>query len=255
MSGLAEIRRLAERFAEEAGEITLRHFGRGIAVEEKADMSPVTVADRAAEQFIRDRVAASFPDDAIHGEEFAPTPGTSGRRWIIDPIDGTKSFIRGVPLYGTMIGIEEDGEFVAGAMRFPATRQTISAHRGGGCTLDGKPCRVSGTNRLADAFFTTTSLEHWVEELGAESIARVVGATKLQRTWGDCYGYLLLASGHVDIMMDPVLNLHDFAALIPIVEEAGGRVTALDGTPPPGGGGLVASNGLLHDEILAVLRG
>ncbi len=253
MSELADIRKLAERLAEQAGEITLRYFHSEIEVEHKADKSPVTIADRSAERFIRDQINTHYPGDAIHGEEYGSTPGTSGRRWIIDPIDGTKSFIRGVPLYGTMIGVEQDGEYVAGAMRFPATGQTISAHVGGGCALNGKPCNVSQTAVLSEAFFTTTSLEHWVEQLGSESIVKVVQSTRLQRTWGDCYGYLLLACGQVDVMMDPILSLHDFAALVPIVVEAGGRVTGLDGGPPRDQGGLLATNGLLHEDMLAVL--
>lgn len=249
----AELRQLAEWLALEAGNITLKYFGKRIAVDLKADQSPVTIADRSAEEFIRRELEKRCPNDGIHGEEFGSTPGRSGRRWIIDPIDGTKSFIRGVPLYGTMIGIEENGEYVVGVIRYPATGQTIAAHKGGGCALDGEPCRVSQTAVMAEATFTTTSLEHWAKVFGEESIARVVRATKFQRTWGDCYGYMLLASGQVDIMMDPIVEVHDFAALVPIVTEAGGVCSDVSGNMPTARSSFVAANAILQPQVRRIL--
>lgn len=238
-----------------AGEITLRYFRTSFEVEIKPDRSPVTVADRSAEEYLRGEIERRFPEDGIIGEEFGEKAGTSGRRWTIDPIDGTKSFIRGVPLYGTMIGLEDGGTCRVGAVRFPATRETLSAWSGGGCYVDGVRCRVSETGALSEALALTTDLAHFRQRRGEAALIRFIEQTRLQRTWGDCYGYLLVATGRADLMFDPILHVHDFMPLIPIIQEAGGRISNTEGEPPRNLDGVVASNGRLHEAALAMLAG
>jgi len=250
-----EDRSFAEWAAIEAGNVTLRWFGQGgMKVERKADQSPVTAADRASEEFIREAIEKAYPDDGVLGEEFGEKHGTSGRRWIIDPIDGTKNFIRGVPLYGTMIALEDSGEHTVGVIRYPATGETLSAAKGLGCTLDGEACRVSETKELSDAFATTTSLENWLDKLGDASLLRLIRGTRMSRTWGDCYGYMLVATGRVDVMIDPIVEVHDFAALLPIITEAGGKLTSFAGDVPKERSSVVATNGLLHERALKLLN-
>lgn len=251
---MKELYDFALRIAERAGEITLRYFGKEFVVESKADQSPVTIADRSAEEFLRAEIERRFPDDGILGEEYGVKEGRSGRRWTIDPIDGTKSFIRGVPLYGTMIALEEGGVSKVGVVRFPATRDTLGAWAGGGCYVNGQRCRVSATASLAEASAMTTDMKNFTERLGRDALMRFVDRTKLQRTWGDCYGYLMVATGRADLMVDPIVQIHDFAPLIPIMAEAGGRFSNLAGETPTEPGAVLATNGLLHEAALAIFR-
>lgn len=245
--------------AHEAGDITLQYFRENnYAVEWKHDRSPVTVADRAAEQRLRERIAAAFPDDAILGEELADRPGDSGYRWILDPIDGTKSFISGVPLYGTLIGVEFEGRSVVGVIHIPALGETAYAAGEGAWIVRGGsapvPARVSRTGQLADALFCTSEIKTFTRTGRREAFDEFDRACRLTRTWGDCYGYLLLASGRADVMVDPQMNVWDCAALQPIIEAAGGTFTDWQGQPTIHGGEAVATNGLLLDEVLAISR-
>lgn len=265
---------LATRIAREAGELTLQWFRPGprpgTAVESKADGSPVTVADREAERLLRDRIAAAFPDDGILGEEYGETAGTSDRRWILDPIDGTKSFIHGVPLYGVMVALEADGDSVVGVLRFPPLDQTVAAARGMGCTWNGEPARVSTVNRLARALVLTsgdareggfpqspTSPTSPPPDAGlarrANGSARIARRARISRTWGDCYGYALVATGRAEVMMDPVLGPWDAAAVRPIIEEAGGVFTDWDGAASHLSGHAVATNAAVAAEVRRIL--
>ncbi len=244
----------AESFAREAGEVTLRWFGAGVDAEAKDDGTPVTVADRHAETLLRDRISDRFPGHAILGEEFGETGAGSDVRWILDPIDGTKSFIRGVPLYGVLIGIELEGEPVVGVAHFPATRETVVAGRGFGARYNGNPCAVSTNDDLGVALLLTTddgavTSSHLAD--GWEALRRRVG---FSRTWGDAYGHMLVATGRADIMVDPELSPWDAAPLLTILREAGGTFTSLDGEETIHGGSGISTNGLLHDEVLDRLR-
>jgi histidinol phosphatase-like enzyme (inositol monophosphatase family) len=270
LESLAEVHDVAVDLAWAAGRITLRHFQtgaqNGVEVETKDDGTPVTCADRDAEAFLRSEIAERFPDDAIVGEEHADRAGSSGRTWILDPIDGTKAFIHGVPLYSVLIALAiepEDGCGlpgsgpggdgpipVVGVVHLPALGETVSAYRGGGCRWNGRRARVSGVARLADALVTTSDFPGHEQPAGLE---RLYAAARLRRTWGDAFGYALVATGRADVMVDPVVAPWDVAAVIPIVEEAGGRFTSLDGRRGPWHGHGVASNHLLHDEVLATL--
>ena len=251
---------LALSAAREAGEITLRYFGQhNYAVELKSDRSPVTIADRQAEQHLRDRISAAFPDDAILGEELASRPGDSGFRWILDPIDGTKSFISGVPLYGTLIGVEWEGRAVIGVLRMPALDEIAYAVAGGGAfsqcgDAPVKPARVSNTSTLAESLFCTSDVKSFATSGKGEAFDRLSGACRLSRTWGDCYGYLLVATGRADVMVDPQMNVWDCAALQPIMEEAGGTFTDWRGTPTIHAGEAIATNKAVLEEVLAITR-
>lgn len=242
--------------ARRAGHITLGYFQMTeLQVENKADESPVTIADRETEQFIRQEVARLFPGDVVIGEEYGEGPGEPGaRRWIVDPIDGTKSFIHGVPLYGVMIGVEENGQMIAGAVNIPALGDLVVAHRGHGCLWNGKPARVSNTTDLKSAVVLTTDIANNYKYGKGEAWERVSRQCKFARTWGDCYGHLLVATGRADIMLDPIMNAWDIAALLPILEEAGGRLTDYAGNASVYGNCAISTNGLLHEQVLSLIR-
>lgn len=252
---------LAVEAAREAGWIALEHFGSAdLIVEHKADDSPVTAADRRAEEHLRHRIAESFPEDSVHGEELPDRAGDSPFRWILDPIDGTKSFIHGVPLFGTLVGVERDGEPILGVIYIPGTDESVYAAKGNGAWyVRGKgrpqPARVSSCPRLAQGLFLTSEIKLWWDLGRDEAFRRVQAAARLARTWGDCYGYLLVATGRAELMVDPKMAVWDAAPLLPILEEAGGTFTDWQGTPTIRGGDGVGTNGLLLDEVLELLHG
>jgi histidinol phosphatase-like enzyme (inositol monophosphatase family) len=237
-----------------AGRMTLARFQNGTAVEWKADASPVTAADREAEQFVREQIEKRFPGDAIVGEEYGTVRGDSDRRWIIDPIDGTRSFIHGVPLYGTLLALEIRGDPVLGVIRLPALDETVAAATGLGCWWNGRRAYVSKTTSLADALILTSDPATIRSTGRAAAWDELAAASGTTRTWGDCYGYALVATGRAEAMIDPILSLWDAAAVAPIVREAGGAVTDLDGRPRHDSGHLLASNGVLADRLLDLLR-
>ena len=252
---------LARAIAREAGDLTLRYYCQdNYQVEWKHDASPVTVADREAEQHLRKRIGAAFPADAILGEELGEQAGTSGFRWILDPIDGTKSFISGVPLYGTLVGIEFEGRSVVGVIYIPGLNEIVYAAAGQGawyCRGDAppRPAKVSQKRTLGEGLFCTSDVKGF-DDVGRKSpYERLQGAARLARTWGDCYGYLLVATGRAELMVDPKMNVWDCAALQPILEEAGGTFTDWQGTPTIHAGEAIATNGHILDEVLALVRG
>jgi histidinol-phosphatase len=211
----------------------------------------VTLADREAEAVIRQRIGRSFPQHAILGEEQGAS-GAAGRyRWIIDPIDGTKTFMRGVPLYGVLVAVEVDGEPAVGVVDMPALGETVWATHNGGCFCNGRPARVSSTDRLADATLLVTSTTAAMARSAA--YGRLAAATKLHRTWGDCYGYVLVATGRADIMLDPVVAPWDCAPLLPILREAGGHFSTWAGEVTIWGRDAMACNAALRDDVLRML--
>jgi histidinol phosphatase-like enzyme (inositol monophosphatase family) len=241
----------AVAIARHAGDVTLRWFRAvDLEVERKVDGTPVTAADRAAESFVRGAIADAHPDDGVLGEEEAEKVGTSGRRWIVDPIDGTKAFARGVPLYTTLLAVEDDHGVAAGVIVVPALGEAVWAGRGLGCFHDGRPCSVSSVSTLGEAYLTTSSYAHWPED----DLLAVRRSGMPMRTWGDGYGYLLVATGRMEVMVDHEVAPYDIAAMPVILAEAGGRFTDLAGNEGYAGGSGVATNGLLHDEVLALLR-
>jgi len=242
---LNELLEFAAGLAHGAGMITLQYFRKNPETSKKSDGSYVTIADREAESFLRQWISEKYPDDGILGEEEGELQGTSGRRWILDPIDGTFAFVHGVPLYGVLIAIEIEGEMSIGVVNMPALGEIVSAAKGLGCFLNGEPARVSTTAELKDALLLSTSFERKTELLQARA--------KVSRTWGDCYGYVLVATGRADVMLDPVMNLWDCAPLLPIMEEAGGTFTDWRGVRTIAGGNSIATNGLLFDEVMSIV--
>lgn len=254
---LQELLTFAHRMAWEAGKITLRYFQTGVRADQKADDSPVTIADREAEAFIRQMIAAHYPQHSILGEEEGASSNVDAAwRWIVDPIDGTRAFVRGVPLYGVMIGLEYEGEPVLGVINMPALHEIAYAAKGLGCYWNGRPCRVSQVPRLADGVLTATTADDRYPRTGKqEAFERLVAAAGMFRTWGDCYGYVLVATGRVEATLDPIVSVWDVAAAAPIVREAGGTFTDWQGTPTIHNKEGIATNGLVYDEVMQLVRG
>jgi histidinol-phosphatase len=244
---------LAVTVAREAGAATLAWFGsRDLAVDAKADGTPVTEADRRAERMVREALARHASGDGVLGEEEAETPGTTGRRWIVDPIDGTKAFTRGVPLYSTLLAMDDEHGPAVGVIVLPALDQVVYAGRGLGCwTTPGVPARVSATAAIDGAYLMSSSYSHWPD---GDLLAVKHAGAKL-RTWGDGYGYALVATGRADAMVDHVVERYDVAAMPVILAEAGGRFSSLAGEPGAQHGSGVATNGAIHDELLGLLGG
>lgn len=251
---------LAVAAAREAGDITLRYFCTdGYLVERKHDATPVTVADRAAELHLRERISRAFPDDAILGEEFAEKSGTSGYRWILDPIDGTKSFISGVPLYGTLVGVEFGPASVIGVIHMPGLDEMVYAAKGQGAWHvinghDPTPARVSTKTKLSEGLFTYCELRTFLNCGRGEAFRQLEAAAWLTRTWGDCYGYLLVATGRAEAMIDPVMNVWDAGAIQPVLEEAGGTFTDWSGAATIHSREGIGTNGKVLAEILAITK-
>ena len=247
-----ETLQLAVGLARAAGDRTLRWFrAADLAVERKGDGTPVTAADRDAERWLREELRDAFPDDGILGEEEDAVAGTSGRRWIIDPIDGTKAFTCGVPLYSTLLALEDEDGIAVGVIHLPGLGETVWAGRGRGCWSDRGAAAVSDAEGLAGAYVMSSSFDTWT----AAQVEAVTGAGAILRTWGDGYGYALVATGRVAAMVDPIVAPYDIAAMPVILAEAGGRFTDLAGAPTIEGGSGLASNGRVHDELLGLLAG
>lgn len=257
MTAYREETELALAMAREAGKIILPHFreAASLRVETKADNSPVTVADRSAEEALRNLMEKHTPGYGIIGEEFGSTAGRADREWVIDPIDGTKAFIHGVPLFGTLLALLEAGRPVVGVISLPALGQIMHASRGGGCFLDGAPCRASAVARVEDSLLLDGSATT-MERLGhGPAWAALRKRAKLHRGWGDCYGHMLVACGRAEAMVDPIVSIWDVAPMAVILPEAGGRFSALSGSDSITEGSGVSSNGRIHDEVLAGMRG
>jgi len=265
-----------------------------LVVDQKRDRTPVTAADRGAEELIRELIAQRFPDDGVFGEEFGETLGRNGVRWVLDPVDGTKAFIHGVPLFGTLIGLEVrgaglrpardrgvgfpptdpeedlngpgrleagptmDGELLAGVCRMPALNEVVYGATGLGAWWQigesaPRRAKVSQVERLEDAMVCTTSLNNWREAGKFETFQRINAAARETRGWSDCYGHALVCTGRADVMLDPLLNPWDAAALVPILREAGGSFFDWTGTETIHGGNGISTNGRLKGEVLAVI--
>ena len=243
-----------------AGELTLGWFNHPeLDVDHKHDGSPVTAADRAAEHLLRELITTAYPDDTVRGEEHADRVGSSGRTWVIDPIDGTRPFSRGVGTFSNLLYLEDEHGPAVGVVNLPALGETVAAGRGLGCFADGTPCRVSDTTGLQGAHLSCTSFDGW----SGARFDRVRSSGIELRTWGDAYGYALVASGRIDAMCDPALAWWDIAPLLVLLPESGGVITSFGGGPadernvdhPEYAYSAVASNGLVHADLLAVLHG
>ena len=252
----------AVAWTQQAGALTLEWFNNpDLAIDAKGDGTPVTQADRAAERLLRELIADAFPLDGIQGEEEADRIGSSGRGWVIDPIDGTKAFTHGVGTYSNLLYLEDEHGPAIGIINLPALGETIYAGRGVGCFLNGTPCRVSDREELDGSYLSCTGFHMWTPDM----FSKVTQAGPRLRTWGDAYGYALVATGRIEAMMDPVLAWWDIAPLTVIIPEAGGVLTArngsaalnLDGTDNTSTTAVysaIASNGLLHEQFVNLLH-
>lgn len=249
---LPELRAFVESLAADSASVILPYFQAHTAVENKGDGSPVTVADREAEAALREAIMIAYPDHGIIGEEYGTHLPEADYQWVIDPIDGTKNFVAGTPMFGTLIGLMHHHKPILGAINFPVLGHLLLGD-GQSTTLNGKAVHLRACHSLEEATLLCT--DHWnvanYHSMPAyESLTR---RARLYRTWGDCYGYYLLATGHADIMLDPIMNLWDTVALIPIIEGAGGILTDWYGDNPLKGQGVVASNAVLHDALIHAL--
>jgi len=249
----------AVAFADMAREVTLSYFSRrGTPVEQKRDGTPVTAADRGAEELLRREILREFPSDGVLGEEFGETDGTSGFRWVLDPVDGTKSFICGVPLWGTLIGLEERGRSVGGVIDIPGLDERVWGARGLGAhhSAAGRVARasVSGVASLADAVLVTTATRTFENAGRWQTYRDLQKAAKITRGWSDAYGFLLVATGRADAMVEPVVAIWHVAAVAPVIEAAGGQFTDWHGEATTTGGEGIATNGRLHEQVLAITR-
>ena len=237
-----------------AGRSTLAYYQTGVQADYKVDRSPVTLADRQAEQLIRGRIEKRFPGHALIGEEFGNTEveGAS-HRWIIDPIDGTKSFLRGIPLYAVLIGLEIEGKPVAGAAYFPALDEMIAAADGEGCWWNGRRARVSQVSALSQAWVTCTEAGRFENPQKAQAWERVQQAAYVRGGWGDAYGYLLVATGRAEVMADPVMAVWDCGPFPAILGEAGGYFGDWKGRETIYGGEAIATSHTLLPEVLRLL--
>lgn len=234
----------------QAGRVTLGYFQTGIKAERKADNTPLTIADQLAEQKMRELISARFPDHGIVGEEYGRQQSNSPYTWVLDPIDGTKSFVSGVPLYANLLALLDGERALMGVMNFPALNEIVYAVRGGGCYWNGRRCHASQTDQLSDAVLLVSDMNSF----GPKRLMwdQLVDATYIQRTWGDAYGYALVATGRADLMVDPIMALWDAAPLQVILEEAGGTFTDWQGVATIHHQEAVATNSRLFQEVMEI---
>jgi histidinol-phosphatase len=246
---------LAVEAARQAGRLALGYFDSALNVEWKRDLSPVTVADREAESLLRSRLLGAFPQDGFLGEESGDTPGTSGYRWIIDPVDGTRSFVRGIPVWGTLVGLEYQGEQILGVAEVPAMGLTYRALRGNGAYRGDRRIHVSDIAELEQSQMFYSTLGWFIKAGCRDTFLELTVRTQRQRGFGDFYGFMLVAQGSGELMVEYGVHIWDVAAVRPIIEEAGGRFTNWDGGVDLNKPDVLVSNGKLHDVALAILRG
>jgi histidinol-phosphatase len=237
-----------------AGQHALQYFDVSVKVDYKGDSSPVTVADRETEQLLRTALSEAFPSDGFLGEEYGDTPGTTGYRWILDPIDGTRSFVRGIPLWATLVGLEFKGEMVAGVVDCPPLGHTYHALRGNGAYRNDRRISVSDETDLSKSLVYYSSLSWFVKAGKEQHFLNLVRASERQRGYGDWYGFMLVAQGSGEVMVEHGVHAWDVGAIIPIVEESGGRFSDWDGKIDIHRPDTLVTNGKLHDRVLGILN-
>ncbi|MBU1700052.1 MAG: histidinol phosphate phosphatase [Candidatus Eisenbacteria bacterium] len=255
---LEQALKLAERAARTGGQLALYHFRKGIDARRKPDGSPVTDADISAEKAIRNVLEEGMPGVPVLGEEMgggSPDQAATGSRWIVDPIDGTRNFIKGIPIFATLVALERDGECVVGASYAPAMGDMTSAARGLGCRCNDRPVRVSDVDSLQQAFFLFGGINGLLQPESEKRFLALMNKTDRQRSFGDYYGHQLVALGRAEMMLETGIHPWDIAPFKIIIEEAGGRFTDLSGQPSIYNGSALATNGRLHDEVLSIWNG
>jgi histidinol-phosphatase len=247
---LSELQSAAVEFARIGGDSTLQYFKKSFQLERKEDQSPVTNADREAEKLIRDKIREHFPTHGIIGEEFGTENKNSEVTWVLDPIDGTQSFIHGIPFYTTLIGVLINKKPEIGVIYAPALDEMVSAATGLGCTQNGENVSVSDCADLSEATFLSTEVPTFYEYGFGNGLEELLRKCRIHRTWGDAYGHMMVATGRADLMIDPILNIWDAAALLPVVTEAGGSYTDLHGNVSIETGNALSCNTLIASDIL-----
>jgi histidinol-phosphatase len=242
----------AHELADRAAEISMSYFLGEFEVRQKPDLSPVTQADLEVETAIREMIAARFPDDGVVGEEHGV--GSGDRIWVVDPIDGTKNFADGVPIWATLLALQVDGRSVLGMASAPALGERYEATHGGGARWNGRDLRVS-KRALDDAFMVFSSVDDWLGTAREPAFQSLLSASRRSRGFGDFWGHMLVARGAADFMMEPALRVWDWASVVIIVEEAGGKVTTFDGDPPSDGSSILTANPVVHEDVLRSLGG
>jgi len=242
-----------KQLAQASGDIINSYFRSGVDVETKADESPVTIADKKAEEVMREMIMKEFPDHGIIGEEFGNHNEDADYQWVLDPIDGTKSFITGTFLFGTLIGLMKDRQPILGAIHHSVTSHLLIGAKNE-TRLNDEVVKVRATDKLRQATLLYTDFIDVGKYQNGIAFQQLMGRTHFNRTWGDCHGYFLVATGYADIMLDPIMSLWDIVALVPIIEGAGGSITDWKGNPPLDGNGIIASNGILHEQVLQALN-
>ncbi|MEW6194413.1 MAG: histidinol-phosphatase [Bacteroidota bacterium] len=250
---MKETKEFCKQLAFESGKIIKQYFKTEIGIETKTDESPVTIADKRAEEIMREMIMKEFPDHGILGEEFGEYNADAEYKWILDPIDGTKSFICGATTFGTMIALLKNNQPILGVINQPILNEFIIGDNSV-TELNQKKINVRQCGDLSSAVLLTTDLINFEKYRSLQNFEELIHKVKLFRMWGDCYGYTLLASGFADIMIDPIMNKWDLAALIPIVNGAGGKITDYYGNDPMKGNSIVATAGSLHEEVLRILN-
>lgn len=254
MQELNELRHFCKWLADESGKIIKHYWRTEISIENKLDSSPVTIADKKAEEFMREMIMKKFPNHGILGEEFGEHNPNAGYKWVLDPIDGTKSFICGTVTFGTLIALTKNGKPILGVINQPILNEFLIGDNYK-TELNGKRVHVRECNNLSDAVLLTTDQLNIEKFRNIKNFDNLVHKVKLYRQWGDCYGYYLVATGYADIMIDPIMNVWDLMALIPIIRGAGGMITDYHGNDPLKGNSIVATGGKIHNEVIELLKG
>lgn len=253
-TSLSELRDAAVEFAKAGGDSTLKHFQQSFELEFKSDQSPVTNADRESEKLIREKIKEHFPGHGIIGEEYGAENEDSDVVWVLDPIDGTQSFIHGIPMYTTLIGILVNNKPEVGVIYAPALSEMASAATGLGCHLNGEVCSVRECKSMAEATFLTTEVARFYNHGYYEAFEELLHASRIHRTWGDAYGHMMVAAGRADVIFDPIMNIWDAAALLPVVTEAGGSFTDIHGKATIESGNGISANPDLLPDILPLFN-
>jgi myo-inositol-1(or 4)-monophosphatase len=253
MNDLESFKIFAKHLADVSGAVIRSYFRMPFSIDSKADSSPVTIADKKAEELMREEITAAFPGHGILGEEFGEQNPDAEYKWILDPIDGTKSFICGTVTFGTLIALLKNGEPILGVINQPVLHEFIIGDNFS-CELNGVKTNVRSCEKLSDAVLLTTDHLNIKKYRDINKFNSLLDKIKLYRNWGDCYGYYLLATGYADIMIDPVMNIWDFMALIPVIKGAGGIITDYKGGDPVKGNSIIASVPGIHNEVIKILN-
>ena len=252
---LHSLRAFATELAWQAGRVTMRYFQTGVTADLKSDDSPVTIADRQSERLMRELIEERYPHHSILGEEEGETRPGASFRWILDPIDGTKSFVAGVPMYAVLVGLEREGVPVVGAVAIPPSGEMLTAATGQGCLWNGRVARASNTRDLAQAVISTTDFQDMYRTGKGEAFDRICQKSRMVRGWGDAYGHVLVATGRIDVMLDALMSPWDCAALVPVLQEAGATFTDWQGNSTIYGGNAFSTNGHLFEQVMQHING